>query len=173
MFCRRRFVQGGVACLGVAMQRTYAGLWLRVPSDTVEVKTRFGVLRGASEKGVVSFKGVVVHQNPAQEGAMVRCSKSSTSGRAFGADGKSRVFPTGQTGWESSNTVTHTVKLAVTEGRSSTLPLRSDDAGHQAEETIESYFRLVEGYQSAGLLAYPSRAPDASDPHGSSVGIQP
>jgi len=83
------------------------------------------------------------------------------------------VFPTGQTGWESSNTVTHTVKLAVTEGRSSTLPLRSDDAGHQAEETIESYFRLVEGYQSAGLLAYPSRAPDASDPHGSSVGIQP
>src|SRR6516225_9123201 len=40
------------------MQRTYAGLWLRVPSDTVEVKTRFGVLRGASEKGVVSFKGV-------------------------------------------------------------------------------------------------------------------
>jgi len=28
------------------------------PSDTVEVKTRFGVLRGASEKGVVSFKGV-------------------------------------------------------------------------------------------------------------------
>jgi len=58
MFCRRRFVQGGVACLGVAMQRTYAGLWRRVPSDTVEVKTRFGVLRGASEKGVVSFKGV-------------------------------------------------------------------------------------------------------------------
>ena len=68
-----------------------------------------------------------------------------TSGRAFGADGKSRVFPTGQTGWESSNTVTHTVKLAVKEGRSSTLPLRSDDAGHQVEETIESYFRLVEG----------------------------
>ena len=58
MFCRRRFVQGGAACPGVAMQRTYAGLWRGVPSDTVEVKTRFGVLRGASEKGVVSFKGV-------------------------------------------------------------------------------------------------------------------
>ena len=76
---------------------------------------------------------------------MVRCSKSPTSGRAFGADGKSRVFPTGQTGWESSNTVTHTVKLAVKADHSSTLPLRSDDAGHRVEETIESYFRLVEG----------------------------
>ena len=76
---------------------------------------------------------------------MVRCSKSSTSGRAFGADGKSRVFPTGQTGWESSNTVTHTVKLTAKEDHSSTLPLRSDDAGHRVEETIESYFRLVEG----------------------------
>ena len=43
------------------------------------------------------------------------------------------------------NTVTRTVKLAVKEGRSSTLPVRSDDAGHQVEETIESYFRLVEG----------------------------
>jgi hypothetical protein len=30
-------------------------------------------------------------------------------------------------------------------GRSATLPLRSDDAGHRVEETIESYFRLVEG----------------------------
>jgi hypothetical protein len=39
----------------------------------------------------------------------------------------------------------YTVKLAVKEGRSSTLPLRSDDAGHQVEETTESYFRLVEG----------------------------
>ena len=26
---------------------------------------------------------------------------------------------------------------------SSTLPLRSDDAGHRVEETIESYFRLA------------------------------
>jgi hypothetical protein len=89
----------------------------------------------------------VVHQNPTPESAIVRCSKSS-------------------------NTVTHTVRLPLKEGRSSTLPLRSDDAGHQVEETIESYFRLVEGWQSAGLPAYPSRAPDASDPHGSRVGIQ-
>ena len=55
------------------------------------------------------------------------------------------MFSTGRTGWESSNTVTHTVKLAVKEDHSSTLPLRSDDAGHRVEETIESYFRLVEG----------------------------
>ena len=142
MFCRRRLVQGGVACLGVAMQRTYAGLWLRVPSDTVEVKTRFGVLRGASEKGVVSFKGVVVHQNPAQEGAMVRCSKSSTSGRAFGADGKSRVFPTGHTGWEFEYGYTHSEagrKRRTTRLRCHCVAMM------QAEETIESYFRLVEG----------------------------
>ena len=39
----------------------------------------------------------------------------------------------------------HTVKLAVKEDHSSTLPVRSDDAGHRVEETIESYFRLVEG----------------------------
>jgi hypothetical protein len=74
---------------------------------------------------------------------MVRCSKSSTSGRAFGADGKSRVFPTGHTGWEFE--YGYTVKLAVKEDHSSTLPLRSDDAGHRVEETIESYFHLVEG----------------------------
>ena len=39
----------------------------------------------------------------------------------------------------------HTVKLAVKEDHSSTLPMRSDDAGHRLEETIGSYFRLVEG----------------------------
>jgi hypothetical protein len=80
----------------------------------------------------------VVHQNPAR-------SKSSNFREGFWSRGQSRVFPTGQTGWESSNTVTHTVKLALKEGRSSTLPLRSDDAGHQVEETIESYVRSVEG----------------------------
>ena len=89
---------------------------------------------------------VVVHQNPAQEGAIVRCSKSSNFREGFSSRrAKSKVLPTGQTGWESSNTVTHTVKLAVKEDHSSTLPLRSDDAGHRVEEPIESYFPLVEG----------------------------
>jgi hypothetical protein len=88
----------------------------------------------------------VVHQNPAQEGTIVRCSKSSNFREGFSSRrAESKVLPTGQTGWESSNTVTHTVKLAVKEDHSSTLPLRSDDAGHRVEETIESYFRLVEG----------------------------
>src|SRR5215472_1910648 len=93
-----------------------------------------------------SAKRPVVHQNPAQEGAIVRCSKSSNFREGFSSKGaKSKALPTGQTGWESSNTVTHTVKLAVKEDHSSTLPLRSDDAGHRVEETIESYLRLVEG----------------------------
>ena len=35
--------------------------------------------------------------------------------------------------------------VAVKKGRPFTLPLRSDDAGHRVEETIESCFRLVEG----------------------------
>jgi hypothetical protein len=39
----------------------------------------------------------------------------------------------------------HTVKLTVKEDHSSTLPMRSDDAGHRVEETSESYFRLVDG----------------------------
>ena len=65
---------------------------------------------------------------------MVRCSKSSTSGRAFGADGKSRVFPTGHTGWEFE--YGYTVKLAVKEDHSSTLPLRSDDAGRGNDRIV-------------------------------------
>ena len=74
----------------------------------------------------------------------MRCSKSSNFLVGFWSTrAKSKVLAAGQTGWESSNTVT--VKLAVKEDHSSTLPLRSDDAGHRVEETIESYFRLVEG----------------------------
>ena len=55
-FNRRRFLQGGSACLGLALQPWAALLW-GAPSETVEVRTPLGVLRGAKENGVVSFKG--------------------------------------------------------------------------------------------------------------------
>ena len=75
----------------------------------------------------------------------MRCSESSNFREGFWSRRQIDGVPNRTRGWESSKTVTHTVKLAVKEGRSSTLPLRSGDAGHQVEETIESYFRLVEG----------------------------
>jgi hypothetical protein len=87
----------------------------------------------------------VVHQNPAQESAIVRCSKSSNFREGFWSRQQINGVPNWTNRIESSNTVTHRVKLAVKEDRSSTQPLRSDDAGHRVEETIESYFRLVEG----------------------------
>lgn len=57
-FNRRRFLQGGAACLGLALYQPRAALLLGVPSETVEVRTPLGFLRGAKENGVVSFKGV-------------------------------------------------------------------------------------------------------------------
>ena len=57
-FNRRRFLQGGSACLGIAMQQSRAGfLWESMP-DGVEVQTAFGTLRGAKSNGVLTFKGV-------------------------------------------------------------------------------------------------------------------
>lgn len=56
-FNRREFLLGGSACL-VAMQTPKAGFLSAAIPDTVEVRTPYGVLRGAKEKGVVSFKGV-------------------------------------------------------------------------------------------------------------------
>jgi para-nitrobenzyl esterase len=57
VFNRRKFLQRGSAYL-VAMQPPYTGLLWTVPSETVEVQTSYGVLRGAKENGVVSFKGI-------------------------------------------------------------------------------------------------------------------
>lgn len=57
-FNRRRFLQGGAACLGLALYQPRAALLLGVLSETVEVRTPLGFLRGAKENGVVSFKGV-------------------------------------------------------------------------------------------------------------------
>lgn len=57
-FNRRRFIHGGSACLGLGLHQPRAAFLWGVPSDTVEVGTPLGVLRGAKENGVVSFKGV-------------------------------------------------------------------------------------------------------------------
>jgi para-nitrobenzyl esterase len=57
-FNRRRFLQSGSACLGLALQQPRAAFLWGGPSDTVEVGTPLGVLRGSKENGVVSFKGV-------------------------------------------------------------------------------------------------------------------
>ena len=57
MFNRGKFLQRGSAYL-VAMQPPYAGLLWTVPPEAVEVRTPYGVLRGAKENEVVSFKGV-------------------------------------------------------------------------------------------------------------------
>jgi para-nitrobenzyl esterase len=55
---RRRFLQDGSACLGIAAQRSHARLFWGSAPDRVEVRTTFGTLLGAKENGVLSFKGV-------------------------------------------------------------------------------------------------------------------
>lgn len=57
-FSRRRFLQGGSACLGLALRQPRAALLWGAPLESVEVRTPLGVLRGAKQNGVVSFKGV-------------------------------------------------------------------------------------------------------------------
>src|SRR2546423_14413751 len=58
MFSRRKFLHGSSAFLGAALQQPRATLLWGVPSETIEARTALGVLRGAKENGVVSFKGV-------------------------------------------------------------------------------------------------------------------
>ncbi len=57
-FTRRRFLQGGSACLGSAMQQSNTSFFWWSAPDIVEVRTAFGTLRGSKDNGVLAFKGV-------------------------------------------------------------------------------------------------------------------
>jgi len=87
-FNRRRFLQGGSACLGLALQPWAALLW-GAPSETVEVRTPLGVLRGAKENGVVSFKGAPYGGHVDGKGdfdRLRRCSRGAERGTLCNLD---------------------------------------------------------------------------------------
>jgi hypothetical protein len=101
-----------------------------------------------------------------RESAIVRCSKILAISKGSFWNSRQIECVPNQTSRLRTLTNSYAVQFAVVRRPSPTLPLRSGDAGRRVAGKIVLSFRLQDGSQTTGLLACPSRGPDASGPHG-------